>query len=163
MKPKPKPAFSPARSDLPLEALIQKTDKRTLAIWAADCARRVLPYFTDSIPEDDRPAQALRTLQAWIETGTFRMADIRTASLDAHAAARAIGEDTPARSVARAAGQAVATAHAAGHAPASARYAQQAVFRAADEAEAEAAVKRERDWQYAHLLKLLDKETVCDR
>lgn len=161
MKPKPKPTFSLARRDPPLEALVQQTDKRVLAIWAADCVRRVLPYFTDSAPEDDRPAQALKTLRAWIETGTFRMADIRRASLDAHAAARAIGEDTPARSAARAAGQAVATAHGGGHALASARYAQQAVFRAVDQAEA--AVKRERDWQYFHLLELQDTEAERDR
>lgn len=163
MKTKPKPTFSLARRDAPLEILVQKTGKRTLAIWAADCARRVLPYFTEHAPEDDRPAQALMILWAWIETGTFRMAEIRTASLDAHAAAREIGEDTPARSAARAAGQAVATAHVAGHALASARYAQQAVFRAADAAEAEAAVTSERDWQYGHLLKLLDTAAEHDR
>jgi hypothetical protein len=39
------------------------------------------------------------------------MAAIRKASLDAHAAARDVGADTPARSAARAASQAVATAH----------------------------------------------------
>ncbi|OGB63001.1 hypothetical protein A2X44_03250 [candidate division CPR3 bacterium GWF2_35_18] len=39
------------------------------------------------------------------------MAVIRKASLDSHAAARDVGEDNPARSSARSAGQAVATAH----------------------------------------------------
>lgn len=44
------------------------------------------------------------------------MADIRKASLNSHAAAREVGEDSPARSAARACGQAVATAHVLRHA-----------------------------------------------
>jgi hypothetical protein len=81
------------------------------------------------------------------------MAVIRKASLDAHAAARDVGADTPARSAARAAGQAVATAHVPRHAYGPAVYAQQAIYRAAELAEADAAAK-ERDWQYHHLLRL---------
>jgi hypothetical protein len=82
------------------------------------------------------------------------MTVIRKASLDAHAAARDVGADTPARSAACAAGQAVATAHVSRHAYGSAIYAQQAIFRASHPAEAEAAASSERDWQYAHLLPL---------
>ena len=84
------------------------------------------------------------------------MAVIRGASLASHAAAREVGEDNPARSAARAAGQAVATAHVATHSLGAALYAQQAVFRAADPADAEAAVAREREWQYRRLLALRD-------
>jgi hypothetical protein len=82
------------------------------------------------------------------------MADIREASLSSHAAAREVGEDNAARSAARAAGQAVATAHVRTHAMGAANYALQAIHRAAQHAEAEAAVAKERDWQYHHLLEL---------
>jgi soluble lytic murein transglycosylase-like protein len=82
------------------------------------------------------------------------MAVIRKASLDSHAAAREVGEDNPARSAARAAGQAVATAHVPRHAYGSAIYAQQAVFRAADSQESVVLAATERDWQFQHLIEL---------
>lgn len=84
----------------------------------------------------------------------FKMAVIRKASLDAHAAARDVGADTPARSAARAAGQAVATAHVPTHAIGVAIYGLQAIYRASHSAEADAAVAKERDWQYGHLMEL---------
>jgi hypothetical protein len=135
-----KPKFKLTQRDETLEALVAQTDHRTLGVWAKACAERVLPYFEQAFPEDARPRQALETLQAWIETGQFSMAVIRGASLGAHAAARDVGEDNPARSAARAAGQAVATAHVRTHAPGAALYAQQARHRAAAAKEAEAAV-----------------------
>ncbi len=79
---------------------------------------------------------------------------IRNASLNAHAAAREVGADNPARSAARAAGQAVATAHVRTHAPGAALYAQQAVHRAAKPEDALERVREERDWQYNHLIEL---------
>ncbi|MGI8689518.1 MAG: putative immunity protein [Thermomicrobiales bacterium] len=130
---------------------VGKTDHRTLAIWAIDCAERVLPYFEEKYPEDHRPRQAIETLQAWIQTGVFRMAGIRKASLDAHAAARDVGEDNPARSAAHAAGQAVATAHVPTHAIGAAIYALQAIHRATNSSDADAAVAKEQEWQYQHL------------
>ena len=133
--------------------LVSKTDQKILARWAIDCAERVMHYFEDKYPRDHRPRQALSTLQTWIDTGVFSMSVIRKASLDAHAAAREVGEDSPARSAARAAGQAVATAHVPRHAYGPAIYAQQAIYRASDPSEADAAVAKERDWQYHHLLK----------
>jgi hypothetical protein len=143
-----KAKFSIAHKDDDLLALVQATDQKTLAVWAIDCAERVLPYFEQQFPDDQRPRYAIETLQAWIETGVFKMAVIRKASLDAHAAARDVGADTPARSAARAAGQAVATAHVPRHAYGPAVYAQQAMYRATDLNEAEAAAASERDWQY---------------
>ncbi len=86
-----------------------------------------------------------------MNTGVFTMSVIRKASLDAHAAARDVGEDSPARSAARAAGQAVATAHVPRHALGPAIYGQQAIYRATA---SEDAVKRERNWQYQRLLRL---------
>jgi len=140
--------FSLAQPDEAMTDLVRKSDHKTLAGWAIDCANRVLPFFEQDFPEDLRPRQALETLQAWIETGVFQMAVIRGASLASHAAARDVGADTPARSAARAAGQAVATAHVPAHAIGAARYAQQALYRAASAQNAAASVAKERDWQY---------------
>jgi hypothetical protein len=134
--------------------IVRKPDHRTLAVWAIDCVERVLPYFEEKYPEDHRPRDAIETLQTWIDTGVFRMAVIRKASLASHAAAREVGEDSPARSAARAAGQAVATAHVPTHSIGGAIYALQAIHRAANPADADAAVAKERDWQYQHLLEL---------
>jgi hypothetical protein len=131
--------------------LVKKTGHKTLAVWAVDCAERVLPYFEKKYPKDHRPRNAIETLKAWINTGAFSMVVIRKASLASHAAAREIGEDNAARSAARAAGQAVATAHVLAHSIGSAIYALQAIYRATD---SDAAVAKERDWQYHHLLRL---------
>ena len=85
------------------------------------------------------------------------MAVIRKASLDAHAAAREVGEDNAARSAARAAGQAVATAHVPAHSIGAAIYALQAIHRASNPSDAGANIAKERDWQLAHLRKLLER------
>lgn len=155
----PKSKFSLAHKDEKLISLAEKCDHKTLAKWAIDCVERVLPYFTEKYPQDHRPQYALETLQNWINTGEFKMAVIRKAALDSHAAARAVGEDDPARSVARAAGQAVATAHVPSHAIVAANYALQAIYRAGqtqDDVDDDALVK-EQAWQYRRLLELQKK------
>lgn len=134
--------------------LVSKTEHKALALWAIDCVERVLPYFEKTKPEDHRLRKAIETLRTWIDTGVFKMAVIRKASLDAHAAAREVGEDNPARSAARAAGQAVATAHVSRHSYGSAIYAQQAIYRATNSMDA---VGNERNWQYQHLFELGEK------
>jgi hypothetical protein len=150
-----KSTFSITRKDEEMFELVRKTDHKTLALWAIDCAERVMPYFEENYPQDHRPREAIETLKTWIVTGVFTMAGIRKASLDSHAAARDVGEDSPARSAARAAGQAVATAHVPRHAYGSAIYAQQAIYRATNSMDA---VERERNWQYQHLLQLSDHQ-----
>lgn len=150
-----KPKFSLVVKDKKLSALVEKADKKTLAAWAADCVKQVLPFFNDSYPEDQRPIQALDALRSWIRTGIFSMKEIRKASLDAHAAAREVGQDNAARSAARAAGQAVATAHVKTHAIAAVNYALQAIHRAATAQKAHEDVAQEREWQIQHLLSLL--------
>ena len=134
--------------------LVSKTDHKTLAVWAVDCVERVMPHFEEKYPEDQRPRNAIETLRAWLNTGEFRMVVIRKASLASHAAARDVREDSAARSAARAAGQAVATAHVPTHSMGAANYALQAVHRASISSDAEAAVVKERHWQYHHLLEL---------
>lgn len=52
-----KPKFSLVRHDDAMEELVRSTDKRTLAVWAIDCAERVMPYFEEAFPDDPRPAQ----------------------------------------------------------------------------------------------------------
>ncbi|MDE4907720.1 hypothetical protein L0665_03725 [Methanogenium marinum] len=155
--------FSRAHKDEPMAELVRETDHQTLAIWAIDCVERVIPYFEIQFPLDNRPGKALDTLRNWINTGIFSMEDIRKASLDAHAAAREVGKDNAARSAARAAGQAVATAHVPTHSLAAATYALQAIYRAESPSEADAAVARERDWQYQHLRELLNSRETSKR
>ena len=140
--------------DRPIAELAHKTDHKTLAIWAADCAERVLPYFEEEYAEDDRPRKAIEACRTWARTGVFNMADVRKTALAAHAAARGVKEDDAARSAARAAGQAMAAAHVPTHAIAAAIYAATAIRDAASAADADMATTKERDWQYQHLLRL---------
>jgi hypothetical protein len=143
-----------AYKDPAIVELVSTTAQQVLAIWAIDCVERVLPLFEVTHPSDRRPRHALDTLQTWITTGAFRMAAIRDASLASHAAARAVGHETAAQSVARAAGQAVATAHVPLHALGAATYALQALYRASGPSEAATVLAQERAWQIQHLREL---------
>jgi len=97
--------------------LIAKTDKKALIRWAIACAKRVLPYFERERPKDKRPRKALEVAKAWLKGGYEKVPfkEVRSASLEAHAAARSVPEG-PARYAARACGQAVATCHVKTHA-----------------------------------------------
>ncbi|MFA5077144.1 MAG: putative immunity protein [Candidatus Micrarchaeia archaeon] len=137
-----------------------KQDQRLLAIWAANCSERVLPFFENAYPKDNRPRKAIEVCRIWIRTGVFRMADIRKASLTAHAAAREAKENNAACFAARAAGQAVATAHVPQHAFGAAYYALKAVA-AVDPANA-IKIAKERNWQSRRLPGNLRQE-IMDR
>lgn len=149
--------FSVTHKDESMVELIKKTDKKTLAVWAIDCVERVMLYFEEKYPDDNRSRKAIETLQKWILTGKFKMADIRGAALASHAAAREVGEDNAARSAARAAGQAVSTAHVSSHSIGAANYALQAIYRATTPLKADAAITKEREWQLTHLKELSAK------
>jgi hypothetical protein len=149
-----RPKLAVTELDKTIAEQVKTSDHRKLAIWAADCAERVLPYFEERRPGDNRPREAIAAGREWARTGVFRMAAVRRASLAAHAAAREVAEDDGARSAARAAGQAVATAHVPTHASAAAVYAATAVRDTAASADADSALIRERAWQYQHLLEL---------
>ena len=113
---------------------------RSLALWAADCAERVLPLF--DLPGDSRPADAIAAARAWA-AGEITMMDAREHAYAAHAAARDAGGS--AAFAARAAGHAVATAHMADHELGAAFYALKALAaRYPGESERLAAEKR---WQ----------------
>jgi hypothetical protein len=137
-----------------IEMLASQIGRQTLSAWAIECSERVLHFYEEKYPEDDRPRKAIQTLQEWIDTGEFKMAVIRKASLDAHGAALEVGEDNAARSAAHAAGQAVAAAHVPRHAISASIYALQAIYRNSRLPEAEIAVVEERAWQYQKLLDL---------
>ena len=143
--------------DKPITEMVNRTDHRKLAIWAADCAERALPYFEQKFPEDDRPRKAIEACRAWASTGIFEMSHVRRMALAAHAAAREAKEDGAARSAARAAGQAMATAHVPGHCIAAAVYSATAVRDATGSKDADAPILREREWQYARLIELAGK------
>jgi len=136
-----------------------RQDQRLMAIWAADCVERVLPLFEKSYPQDDRPRKAIETCRNWVRTGVFKMAEIRGASLAAHAAARQAKENPAASFAARAAGQAVATAHVPQHAFGGAYYALKAIA-AANPVQAELKVTKEHNWQARHIPPQLRQEVL---
>ena len=67
-----RPKLAKTSRDTPIEELARSTNHRTLAIWAADCVERVLPYFEDRYQEDNRPRRAIEALRIWIRTGDLR-------------------------------------------------------------------------------------------
>jgi hypothetical protein len=132
-----------------------KQNQKLLAIWAAACAKRVLPHFEKAYPQDERPRKAITACRTWVRTGVFHMKDIRKASLDAHAAARKAKSKGNLRAcfAARAAGQAVATAHVPEHAFGPAYYSLKIGALNSD-----TKVIKELNWQTKHLPKHLRKD-----
>ena len=130
-----------------------------MATWAADCAERVLPFFENAYPNDDRPRKAIEACRNWVRTGAFKMADIRGASPAAHTAARDLKQNPAACFAARAAGQAVATAHVPQHAFGGAYYALKAIA-ASDPDHAEEKVAKELNWQAGHIPARLTQEVL---
>ena len=92
-----------------------------MALWAADCAERVLPYFEEERPKDERPLRAVQAGRAWAR-GELKVGEGRAAAFAAHVA---------------------------GHAAAAADYAVKAVAHAA--VATDYAVAEEREWQYRRL------------
>ncbi|HTY90963.1 MAG TPA: hypothetical protein VMC84_07280 [Methanocella sp.] len=128
---------------------IFRPDQKILAVWAADCAEHVLPYFEEVRPDDDRPRKAIEECREWARTGVFRMKVIRAASLSAHAAAKEVKENDAACFAAHAAGQAVGTAHVNTHALGSSIYGIRSV--AAYTGNMDDGLVKEREWQLERL------------
>ena len=135
-------------------AKLERLDQRSRALWAAECAERVLHYFESEYPRDDRPRRAIEGARAWAG-GVISMMDARGLAVAAHAAARACTQPT-ATAAARATGHAVATAHARGHARAAASYALLAIALELPE-KAEKHMKTEKKWQESKLAKYKKK------
>lgn len=123
-------------------------DHKQLALWAADCAERVLPHFGARHPQDDRPRRAIEAVRAWVK-GERTVGEARVAAFAAHAAARD-ADGAAARAAARAAGHAAATAHVATHARHAAAYAAKAAA-AAIPNNGEMVAVAECDWQQRRL------------
>jgi hypothetical protein len=115
---------------------------RELALWAADCAERVLGLFETENPDDPRPRLAIDAARRW-QNGSLTVIAARKLAFAAHAAAReATGESAVA--AARSAGHAAATAHVETHAPHAASYARKAKTTAGEDGEAERFWQRQR-------------------
>lgn len=138
--------------DSELRELIAKTDHKTAAIWAANLAEKYLPYFEEKYTHDDRPGKAIEYLRNWIKRGILKMAEVRKASLDSHAAARDAEKNSPAQFAARACGQAAATPHVKTHSLGAHIYGLK-VIEAATHSDEE--VAKELKWQKEHLLKVI--------
>jgi len=82
---------------------------RAIGGWAADCAERALPVYETRTDSDSRPRAAIEGIREFAAGGK-RVARLRTVALEAHAAAREIG-DSAAAAAARAAGGAAASAY----------------------------------------------------
>ena len=82
---------------------------RAIGGWAADCAERALSVYEAHADSDLRPRAAIEGIREFASGGK-RMARLRTLALEAHAAAREIG-DPAAAAAARAAGTAAASAY----------------------------------------------------
>jgi hypothetical protein len=123
-------------------------DHHLLAVWAADCAEHVLPYFERERADDDRPRRAIDMARAWA-SGDASMTEARSAGGHANAAARAMSG--AARHAAFAAGQAGVVAHVAAHDLGAAAYAIKAARAAASDGEGDEAGRRECRWQRAQL------------
>ena len=121
---------------------------RLLAEWAVECAAHVLPLFETARPTDHRPRQALAVAREWIR-GEVNMTEAHNTAFVANAAAKDAPD--PVKFAALAAGQAVAVAHVPAHELGAAAYAIRAAHAAASPEDADAAARRECEWQRARL------------
>ena len=133
-------------------------DHHLLAVWAADCAEHVLPYFEQARPGDDRPRRAIEQGRAWAR-GEVKMTQARMAAFAANAAAREVSG--AAREAAHAAGQAAAVSHVAAHELGAAAYAIRAARAAAPERARAEGGRLECEWQRAQLPNEI-REVVLD-
>ncbi len=122
---------------------LTEDDRRLLAVWAADCAGRVLPCFESRAPDDPRPRDAIDGVRSFAR-GELGIGPVRALSAAAHAAARSVS-DPAAVAAARAAGHAAGTAHMAAHARGVPAYATIAVRRS----DGDGAAAEEQGWQLA--------------
>ena len=123
---------------------LSQADRRIVAVWAADCAERVLGLFEAEAPGDSRPRDAIARLRAF-SRGELGVAEARRRFV-AHAAAR---EVSGAVAAARAAGQAASIPHMGAHALGAAAYAAKAAGLAAPERPE--AVSEEIRWQLGRM------------
>jgi hypothetical protein len=126
---------------------LSETDRRIVAVWAADCAERVLRLFEAEAPGDSRPREAIARTRAFAH-GELGVAEEIRRRFENGGAAREVS--TPAAAAAaRAAGQATAIPHMGAHALGAAAYAAKAAGLAAPDRPD--AVSEEIRWQLGHM------------
>jgi len=126
---------------------LSEDDRRRVAMWAADCAERVLGLFEAEAPGDDRPRKLIARARA------FGRGELDTAEEIRRRFSGGVGADEvesrAAATAARAAGQAAAVCHMGAHALGAAAYAVVAVsLSSPDRPEA---VDEEIAWQLEHM------------
>jgi len=115
LKKKRKILFSAKSQSLQeLISLMQIQNRRTLVMWALDCARQTLKHFEEKYPDEARPGKCLEICEAWAR-GDVKMQTAKRAILDAHAAARDI-DDSEYSALCHAIGHAGAAVHSGKHA-----------------------------------------------
>jgi hypothetical protein len=126
---------------------LSEVDRRLVAAWAADCAKRVLHLFEAEAPHDDRPRALIDRARA------FARGELRTGEGIRRRFAGGVGAHDvtapAAMAAARAAGQAAAVCHMGAHALGAAAYAADAAGLA--DPDRTGAVEDEVRWQLDHM------------
>ena len=132
---------------MPSLQTLTEADRRTVAVWAADCAEHVLDIFEAAVPGDSRPRDLIARARAFA-CGELDVAEgIRRRFVGG--VPRAEMPDPAAAAAAGAAGQAAAVVHMGAHALGAAAYAVQAAeLPRADRAGAQCEEIR---WQIDHM------------
>jgi hypothetical protein len=125
---------------------LSEADRRVVAVWAADCAERVLGFFEAEAPADSRPRDAIARTRAFAR-GELGVGEARRRFV-AHAAAREVSAPA-AVAAARAAAQAASIPHMGAHALGAAAYAAKAAGLAAPDRPD--AVREEISWQLGRM------------
>ncbi len=126
---------------------LSEAERRTVAVWAADCAERALRLFEAEAPGDTRPRDAIARTRAF-GRGELDVAEEIHRRFAGGAAAREVSSPAAA-AAARAAGQAAAIPHMGAHALGAAAYAAKAVGLAAPNHPE--AVSEEIHWQLSSM------------
>ncbi len=126
---------------------LSEADRRLVAAWAADCAKRALALFEAEAPSDGRPRAAIARARAFARGELGTAEEIRRRFVGGVPAGEL--KSPVAAAAARAAGQAVGVCHMGAHALGAAAYAAMAAGLAApDRPEV---VDGEIRWQLAHM------------
>ncbi|MBO1901918.1 hypothetical protein J4H92_08145 [Leucobacter weissii] len=126
---------------------LDDADRRLVALWAADCAERVLPLFEAEAPDDDRARDGIERTRAYGRGELDAAGEIKRRLLAGRAAQSVTSPAAVA--AARAAGQASAVAHMGAHALGAAAYAAKAASLAS--CDQETARREEVRWQLEHM------------
>jgi len=126
---------------------LSEAERRRVALWAADCAERVLPLFEADAPQDGRVRDAVERARAFGRGELDAAGEIRRRFVAGRAAGSA--RSPAAVAAARSAGQASGVAHMGAHALGAAAYAARAAALAASDPEQ--ARRDEIRWQLDHM------------